>query len=124
MSDPVDEIYFTPPLRSVAGEASSTDGSVIHSQSDPTIQSNPLIEEKSSRERSSSDSSSSSSDSLVSFTLHVTNEDDLSSNDETNQQWQQLTERLHSLRRLSSFFFAEKREESFFLHFSAPCFIG
>ena len=92
MSDSLNISHLTPPIRSVTDEILSEDKPVENVDDDD--------DDEDEDEESSSSLSSSFTDSLRSFTLHPAHEDDLSSNDETNQQWTQLTERLHALRRL------------------------
>jgi hypothetical protein len=92
---------LTPPIRSIAGEASS-----FISSNDidfVEIQLNSIASKRKSRDDSSSSSSSdtsASSDSLASFSVRQNEDDDASSIDDTNPDWTQLQQRLHTLRRL------------------------
>jgi hypothetical protein len=94
-------INVTPPIRSIAAEASSLIGS--NAVNSIKIKTNSKSSEEKTRERSSSSSSHESSSSFsYSFTSHSDHHgvyDDVSSNDEINADWEQL--RMHTIRRLS-----------------------
>lgn len=102
-SPPPTTTTLTPPIRSIAAEASSL---IPTNDIDPdNSKMNPTNSKQKSREHSSSSSTFSlstfSSDSLTSFSAHRNEDDDASSIDVTNEELTQLQERLHTLRRLS-----------------------
>jgi len=92
---------LTPPIRSIAGEASSFVS--LNDIESVQLQINSIPSKRKSRDDSSSSSSSdtsASSDSLASFSIRRNDDDDASSLDDTNPDLTQLQQRLHTLRRL------------------------
>jgi hypothetical protein len=94
---------LTPPIRSIAAEASSLVGT--NDITPVKIKTKTKSSEQKLHQRSSSSSSltssSSSSHSLTSYSVHPDPYDDASSSDEANPDWRQLQLRLQTIRRLS-----------------------
>jgi hypothetical protein len=93
---------LTPPIRSVAAEASS----IIPSNNTNSVKStiNPSSSENKLHQRSASSSSFSSTTSSVdslAFSTHQNENHDVSSNSGASADWLQLEARLHTLERLS-----------------------
>jgi hypothetical protein len=103
MSESLKTTNFTPPIRSIAGEASSLVQS--NDMNSIKIRRNSKSFEDKPRERSLSSSSStstlSSSSSRTRYSVNEDPYDDISSNDENNLDLARLESRLQTLRRLS-----------------------
>lgn len=96
---------LTPPIRSIATEASSD----LPSEQILSIRTKQHLQSLKRRPRerfsSSSSSSSSSSNSSRSSSIHHEHDDDLSSNDETDPDWAELQLRFQTLSQFSKNFF-------------------
>ena len=93
---------LTPPIRSIAAEASSkipsNDINSVKLKTDSNSTENKSYQRSAS---SISFSSTSSSEDSITFSIHGPEDDEISSNDAISADWAQLAERLHTLERLS-----------------------
>jgi hypothetical protein len=93
---------LTPPIRSIAAEASSKIPSNDTKSVKLKINSNSTENKSYQRSASSTSlSSTSSSEDSVTFSVHGPEDDEISSTDGISVDWAQLEERLHTLERLS-----------------------